>query len=251
MVINITDVTILRPWQVVELPHGRSRRPLLGLVSLQLGLKLLLKGIDVKLMSAFGSESFWLYSIIRTIVFQQCMSKLRGANLGKFKEVAPSETSESTNLTQHGHDAFIMILRHGRKAEPIILEILHAGLRLKNVRDLKGIELDIWSFAAFKGHMEVLKAMQAMGVDVDTKSGVALRAACYALNAGLVKHLLDSGASAKSRADRTPLILAVASSIRTCYIKKNFCQLWLYSSPRVSISTRKIHLEKPRLQFYQ
>ena len=196
----------------------------LGLFSLQQVVKFLLKGVGIRTMSEIIFEVSWLYSIIRIIVFRlvfpQCMSNLANAYSDKFKEVAPSKTSQNTNLTKHGHDAIKVIPRRGRKAEPIILEILRAGFRLKNVRHLEGTALDIWSLAAREGHIEVSKAMQAMGVDVDTGSGIALRSACYALNAGLVEHFLDSGAIVNPQVNSPPLIQSVASGINACDSKK-------------------------------
>ena len=174
----------------------------LGFVATQSVLNILLSRFDARVMSVLHLNNFRVYSAIRTNIVRRYVSwsivpVIEDAS--KQDQMSLQCTHRGTNLTVQGYTALDHLLEYGGNTEPVMLEMLIAGLVFDNVNKIDGYALRIWEWAASKGHMNVVTILQGMGIDPDAKSGLALGIACYKLNAGLCKYLLHSGASVNLR----------------------------------------------------
>jgi len=185
----------------------------LGFLATQSILNVLLPRFDAWMMSVFHLHNFSFYSAIRTRMCRKSISCLVGFVIdyeSKQDEMPLQYRHRGTNLTAQGYIALDNILKYGGNVEPIMLEMLRAGLVFNNVNEVNRYDLEsalqIWEWAAFKGHMKVMVALQGMGIDLDAVSGLSLCIACNELNAGLCKYLLHSGASVNFRQNNDPMI---------------------------------------------
>lgn len=161
-------------------------------------LNFLLVSIDTAVMSALHVTNFNIYSIIRTRLFRSGVSSLIHLVISSksgHNENALVSGRLGTNLTVEGSTAFDLILGYGGNIEPIALQMLAHGLTFDNINHLRGPALLMWRWAAFHGHLNVIIALQKLGMDIDLVSGIALCVACHNLDYSLCNHLVNSGAA--------------------------------------------------------
>lgn len=175
----------------------------LGFVATQSVLNILLSPFDARVMCVLHLNDFRVYSVIRTDIVRRYVSR----SIVPLIENASKQDQMSlqhyrhrgTNLTFQGYTALDHLLEYGGNIEPVMLELLIAGLLFDNVNETDGYALRIWEWAASKGHMKVVTILLGMGIDPDAGSGLALGIACYELNVDLCKYLLHLGASVNLR----------------------------------------------------
>ena len=177
----------------------------IGFLAIHFTLNILLPRFDVWFMSVFHLKNFMTYSILRTNVLQRQMCsfvRLLVDIKSRQDEMPLSTNHRGTNLTAQGYLVVDRILKYGGDIEPIMLEMLREGLVFDSMVDGNDFNseyaLSIWEWAAIKGHVKIMVALQGMGMSLDAGSGLALRIACFESNADLCKYLLHSGASVNS-----------------------------------------------------
>ena len=169
-----------------------------GFAITQFILNSLLSRFDARVMSVFHLKNFWVYSAIRTEIafgFMSISFRSMVEDRPTWDETIQQQRHRGPNLTHQGYAALDKILEYGGNVGPVMLEMLRAGLNFDDVNDFNGCALRIWEWAASNGHIKVMTALVGMSIDIDIKSGLALRIACYRLHADLCKHLLNLGAS--------------------------------------------------------
>ncbi|KAL8649154.1 MAG: hypothetical protein Q9226_005690 [Calogaya cf. arnoldii] len=177
----------------------------------------LLASFDAAVISALHITNSSVYSFCRTLLFRSNVASLIDrVILSRRREVdALVPGHHGTNLTAQGSIAFDLILGYGDDVEMIALRMLAHGLSFNDVNDLRGPGLLLWRWAAFRGHLNVIIALQAMGIDIDIESGLALRVACYNLDSSLCHRLVNSGAAVGLRPDgEDPPIVQSAAGAR-------------------------------------
>ncbi|KAL8918395.1 MAG: hypothetical protein Q9208_007365 [Pyrenodesmia sp. 3 TL-2023] len=161
-------------------------------------LNFLLARFDVTVMSALHIKNFSVYSALRTRFFRGSVARLVfPANSGPDKS-ALSPGRQGLNLNAQGSSAFDLIIGYGGDIEAIALQMLAHGMKFDGANDpQRGPARLLWMWAASRGHLRVIMALQAMNFDTNMDSNIALRLACNNQNYDLCKYLVSSGASHK------------------------------------------------------
>lgn len=167
-------------------------------------LNFLLARFDTAVMSTLHIRNFSVYSGLRTRFFRGYISSLARLVFppkSGHDESALVPGRQGANLTAQGSTAFDLIIRYGGDIEAIALQMLAHGMRFDDANDRCEPARLMWTWAASRGHLHVIIALQAMNFDIDMDSGIALRLACQNQNYNLCKYLVTSGASVDLRPD--------------------------------------------------
>ncbi|KAL8847980.1 MAG: hypothetical protein Q9221_006996 [Calogaya cf. arnoldii] len=199
-------------WVVVSVHAGFS------FVMFHLIFNFLLASFDAAVISALHITNASVYLKFRTLLFRGYVASLiYRVFLSKSGRDADALVSgyPGTNLTAQVSVALNLILGYGGNVETIAFRMLAHGLTFNDVNNLRGPGLLLWRWAAFRGHLNIIIALQTMGIDIDIESGVALWVPCYNLDSSLCHHLVTSGAAVGLRPDgEGPPIVKYAAGAR-------------------------------------
>lgn len=93
------------------------------------------------------------------------------------------------------------MLKYGGSTEPIAVEFLSSGLSFDEINDANGLAWALWDWAASRGYADVMTTLLSRGINVNARTGAALRYACRGIEVTSCTRLIISSASPVLRAE--------------------------------------------------